>query len=104
MILFTGTNITARNTEENLLVGQCNANHHPSTDVSHNKSVLHPSLIEIIQEPPGGSNYKNISIFVILLLISLIILNVILLFKLWTLDDKIANDFLVKLPNLSSFK
>lgn len=80
------------------------ANHHPTSEISQSKNILNSKTVEIIQEPKGSSNYKNISIFVILLLISLIVLNIVLLFKLWNLDDKITNDFLVKLPNLSSFK
>ncbi|XP_055858520.1 protein Aster-B isoform X2 [Episyrphus balteatus] len=62
-----------------------------------------PIPVQVVSEPT--INYKWMSISVIILLFLLILINVILLLKLWRLEDRIQSDLSTRLvPNLSQIK
>ncbi|XP_055921609.1 protein Aster-B isoform X2 [Eupeodes corollae] len=62
-----------------------------------------PIPVQVVSEPT--INYKWMSISVIALLFLLIVINVILLLKLWRLEDRIQSDLSTRLvPNLSQIK
>lgn len=62
-----------------------------------------PIPVQVVSEPT--INYKWMSISVIILLFLLIFINVILLLKLWRLEDRIQSDLSTRLvPNLSQIK